>query len=383
MSFIVPDQVSTVAMEERNGVVRSLTRRARIFELTSIATPDVLLEAYMLAGLPAPGSYLHNPPLSLTAAQHPGSQYGLSMLVLADRKFTLVDQDKRTVDVDMTYQHFMEGDNQNLGGNLTSALAVSQGPNDWTVPFARNVYGKNRASVQQTKTNFYDSRVDVPLFDPFGTYPLGSIVDYNGVFWVNVSPVAWGGLPTAPLAPPPGPAGTLIGTIWDIQPEETIFPTLAAPGRRRQIVVGHQFPTTDPANPGQVKYQTGEITQMQPNDNFKLHGQVFIRNPRAIKRALLRAINSVPWMDGDAYEWMCTEITWEPLYVEWQWRVSFEFQHNPDTWIPNAIFHDQRFGKPPPGVVSGFGVRSIHTQPEVDFDNYFGNILGCIPSTGA
>lgn len=378
--FIVDNRVDTLEMKEKNGVIRSMTRVARISGLGANVDHGVLLAAYAMVGLPTPGSFMVNPPLNPNIAAPPGPGSGHAMLVLADRTFKLVEQDKATVDVHMVWEHFMDGDNQNLGG-INSPTITS--PNGWSVPFSRIVYGKNRASVQQTKSNFYDSRKVVPAFNPFGSYTNGDVVDYQGIYWVAVALIEVHP-PEVQLPPPPGPAGTPIGELWFPFPEDLLEDALPAPGVRRQIVVGHQFPETDRQFRGQTKYQTGEITVMQPNDNFKLHGQVFIRNPRDIKRRLLGAINSVPWMDGNAYEWMCTEVTWEPLYVSWQWRMSFEFQHNEDTWLPTAIFHDQRDGgKPPAGLLEGFGHRTLHKQPEIDFERYFGAVFGCAPMAGA
>lgn len=374
VAYIIPDHTKTLGMKEKNGVIVSLERMYHIGGLGSSIDYQVLLAAYAQVGLPAPGSFLVSPALSPDPITPPGAANGAAMLVLAEREFSLVDQDKATVGVVLRYQHFMEGNNQNLGGKF-STNSSSQSPNGWFSPFSRALYGKNRASVQQTKVNFYNSRLDIPVWSATGVYTIGSVVDHNGLFWLC-------GVADPGSAPPPGPAGSAIGDIWDVLNEASLPATLDTP-RRRQITLAHQYPSTDPQYPGQTKYQTGEITSMQPNDNFKLHGQIYVRNPRAIKRALVGAINSIPWMDGGAYEWMCMEVTWEPMYVQWQYAMSFEFQHNPDTWLPTAIFHDQRIGRPPANLVDGIGFKSIHNQAEVNFEAYFNQNFGSSPMAGA
>lgn len=375
MPNLITDQLETLEMSEENGVVRSLKLLATIEGLTS-NTYAVLIEAYKQVGLPTPGTFLVDPddPLNPSWPIPPGKDKAMAMLLLAKRNFKLRANDKKTVDIVLDYQHFMEGDNQNLTPGATS-------PNDWKVPASSIVYGKNRASVQQTKSNYYDTRVVYQLWTPTGTFPVGKIVEYKGLLWKAMIDQIWAGPPTL-LVAPPGPTGTALGAIWSVVDESTLAPTVPT-AVRRQIIVGHQFPITDGDYPGRVQYQTGEITIMQPNDNFKLHGQVFVRNPRSIKIAVLGAINSIPWMDGKSYTWMCTEVAWEPLYVSWQWKVTFEFQHNEDSWLPAAIFHDGRAGKPPPNLVPGFGFRQLHRQKELDFENYFRVIFGCAPEAGA
>lgn len=377
MPFLIDDHLETLEMSEENGVIRSMTLYGIIADIPSVNDYRVLLEAYKQVGLITPGTFLVDPadPLNPDPVTPPGKEKGAAMLLLARRQFKVVDKDKKHVGVTMFFQHFMEGDNQCLTPQAMS-------PNGWKVPYSSTVYGKNRASVQQTKSNYYDTQVSFPSWNSHGIYPIGEIVEYRGFYWQALQNQIWTGPLDPDLVPPPGPTGTLIGTIWRIVDETTLVPSLPAPVRR-QIVVGHQFPGSDPDSPKQIKYQTGEITFMQPNDNFKLHGQVFIRNPRAIKIAVLGAINSVPWMDGAPYTWMCTEVSWEPMYVSWQWRMTFEFQHNEDTWLPTAIFHDARHGRPPANLIDGFGYRRIHKHKELNFENYFRVTFGCAPNAGA
>lgn len=369
---MIPDQLDVLHMKEVNGVIRSLTRKVRIVGLES-TTYDVLLRAYVQAGLPNPGEWLVGPPFAARPS-HP-----LAMLVLSDREFKLGD-DKHAVDVLLTYHHFMDSDNQTLGG-----LGTTQSPNEpgypgWTVPFRVAAYGKNKSSVQQSKSNFYLTRTTgATAWNPQTFWLTGSIADFNGLYWRAVQDLF--GSVTTPLPNPPGPTGSPLGKYWELV-DESELPALLPASVRRQIQVGHIYPVkAGDTKSGKAFFQTGEITVMQPNENFKLHGQVYIRNPRAIRNRVLNAINAIPWMDGRAYEWKCTEVSWEPLYIEWQWKMSFEFQKNTDTWLPTAIFHDQQAGRPPANLVSGFGYRTIHTDRsmEINFDAFFGQYLGSIP----
>lgn len=376
-SFLVPDQFETLEMEEVNGVIRSLKTKARITGLISLDY-TVLLQAYNFVGLPTPGTPLQGP--LFAAVDLPNSIYQpLSQLVLSKRRFK-VTEDKHTVDVYMDFDHVLDGDNQ--------AITKGFSPNGWFVPAAPVIYGKNRASVQQTKANFYLSQIQAQAFDELGNYPAGSVVDYKGFFWISLVDQSPNILLTT-VAPPPGPIGTPLGQLWGILSEQQIigallFPpiiplrgvSVVNPPYRRQLLVGHQFPATDPNVPGQTVFQTGEVTVMQPNDNFKIHGQILMRNPKQIKKDLLGAINPNPWMDGGAWEWMCMEVAWEPMFVEFQWKISMEFQHNEDTWLPTAIFNDARSGRPPAGIIPNFGVRQIHYHKEVDFNSYLSTSFG-------
>lgn len=392
MTFLVPDSTRTLNMKEVNGVIHSLQRS---YMLGGLPNTDytVLIGAYIQAGLPTPGSFLVNPPLQPPGAPglpgSPGADAGTAMLMLAEREFKLVDSDKKTVEVILTYQHFMEGYNQCL------SPIPNTSPNGWNVPTSIACWGKSRASVQQTKTNSYlapyllQNGQPIQLWSPTTTYSPNSIVDYNGFFW------RFAGLAGAAFAaankgvPPPGvlangqPAP--IGTAWGVvDPRSASFNQTQL--RKRQVAVGCQFPDNgsipgakDANYPGITKFQTGELTVMQPNENYKLQGNIFSYNPRVIKQKLTSAINSVPWMDGNAYEWMCTEVSYEPLYVNWQWKLSLEFQHNPDTWLPNPVFNDQRSGRPPINLLEGFGFRRIHYHPEIDFGAYFNHTFGSAP----
>jgi hypothetical protein len=421
MAGIALDRVTTLNLREKNGVVMSLTRVARIIGLPKDIDYTVLLDAYAQAGLPTPGSFLTtllpflNPPTILS----PGAYGSTAMLVLAEREFDLVDGEPTAVDCKMHYQHFMEGNLQNL------SPSNSRSPGGWIVPSSVAVYGRSRASVTQTKSNFYNgpTRTSVGGFGRAiqqwvagNRYAQWDIVQSSGFFWqaaVGIAPLVFT-TPPAPQAlvpnpqaqvPPPGPVGYAIGQLWNYVPPDSPLLNQSFTSEQ-QIVVGHQFPGPGPnlpfrntfgppfvqpagipgvpdiTSPGQTKTQTGEITVMQPNENFKLQGQIFTTNPRAVKIALLTAINSVPWMDEDAFTWMCVEVSYEPLYVAWQWSFSFEFQHNPDTWLPTPIFNDQRIGRPPPGLLPGFGYRQIHYHPEVDFEKYFNKTFGSAPMSG-
>lgn len=379
--FIVDNRVDTLGMKEENGVVRSLTKRCRIGGLTS-TDEQVLVRAYELLGLPTPGTFLVNNtnPLNPTITTPPGRSQGLSQLLLSGREFSLVEQDKATVDVTMEWRHFMDGDNQNL-------TRSAQSPNGWKVPAGQAIWGKWRASVQQSKSNFFDSRApSAPEFNPFGSYEVGDVVMYKDIFWFCVEPAAVGVPPydaVTQLPPPPGLKNFPVGALWSPIADYLMPQTLPAnQAIRRQLQVGHKFPHSDQNVADQTFFQTGEITYMQPSENFKLHGQVFTRSPRSIKNLLKGAINSLPWMDEPAYAWMCTEVSYEPLYVRWQWKMTFEFQQNEDTWLPTAVFNDQRIGRPPSGLVENLGFRSVHKHPELDMERYFNRVFGVFPSLG-
>ena len=64
------------------------------------------------------------------------------------------------------------------------------------------------------------------------------------------------------------------------------------------------------------------------------------------------------------------------VVVVLRWRYVMEFQYNPDTWNPLAIFIDDRTGRPPAagltdaGVTFGpdaGGIKKIRRYTEADF----------------
>lgn len=478
------DHTDTLSMTESLGMVRQLTRFARVSGLAS-TDYTVLLEGLRAAGIPDYGSRLipfTTPPTD--------PNYRLRMLVLVDRKVKLTDRDPGSVDVTLDYQHILDGDSQSLNGIAFPGVQPTV------------LYGKNKTSVQQTKTNFFnDYEYAIDDWDPTKIYTTGDLVEYEGLFWYRLVPpsggqnngpptlgitqpvVRWAvatiaqiyasgtvppyspsgslaapgdlwaynnqlwiaitGTPLTPQVTPstvastnwaalPGPASGNIGrftnrasitipnwnanTIYAVgqlvaDPTGTVYIRVSAheggpapyqppvfgalngtpaqelwrlatnveqapfiiPGTtvRRLIVLAHRFGPRDEKFKDQTKFQTGEITVMQPHRNFTVQGYKNTAAPWLIEKGIINKVNNQLWLDGDRWEWMCTEVTWEAIDANNNYKMKLEFQHNPDTWQPTAVFNDQRNGRPPSDMVEGAGYRQIEYHEEIDFNNYF------------
>lgn len=139
MPLLFNERVDTLSMTEDLGVVRKMKTKARITGLTTLSSL-ALQEAYNQVGLPQPGTYYTVPQNSQTSI--------FGMLVLVRREFDLIDES--TIDVIMSWEHFLDGDNQEMAIAGTSPTGTGR----------NHLYGKTRTSVQQTKVNYF------PTADP-------------------------------------------------------------------------------------------------------------------------------------------------------------------------------------------------------------------------
>jgi hypothetical protein len=133
MPNVYIDHLDDLACEERLGVVRSLTRKARVQYLQGDTIPtdySTLWTALTQAGIPTPFSQL--------------TSRGFEMLALVNRSVALVDKDKGWVDVILKYEHVLDGPNQIL-----------------IAPPGGTIYGKLRCSTVQKPTNFYRPNGDL------------------------------------------------------------------------------------------------------------------------------------------------------------------------------------------------------------------------------
>lgn len=142
-------------------------------------------------------------------------------------------------------------------------------------------------------------------------------------------------------------------------------------GEEQLIYLEHTYESSDPDYGGQTKKQTGEIDVYLPQRNFTIEGAKYTGSPWRIANDLIGCVNQFFWMGQAPYTWMCTEVTWEhreqPAFF-----MTFNFQHNPDTWNPTAVFIDDRDNKPPRGLVPGVGYKYIRYHREVDFNAALG-----------
>lgn len=140
------------------------------------------------------------------------------------------------------------------------------------------------------------------------------------------------------------------------------------------IVLSHTYPEEDDEFPDQTKQQGGEITYYEPQITTRFQGIKQTRYPWLIQRQLTGAVNASSWSGGDPHTWMCVGVKWKPLdrRTPNRYVFEFEFQYNPDTWNPTAVFNDERTGKPPVGLVEGTGYKYIRKHREVNFEQVIG-----------
>jgi len=263
------DEIKTLSMKERWGVVEEVRRLAIVTGLSGVDW-SVMYQALMAAGIPDRNTFLE----------------GASHLHLVDRNVKMVDRD--TAHVELVYGMY------NDRGQLLEWVGEFGG-GGW----GQNVVaGKMQASVEQKPTNIYRE---------------------------------------------------------------------GGSGPEQLIVVDHTYPPDDPDYGGRTIHQTGEVNVYIPQRSFHIEGIKYTTAPWMIANDLIGAVNAFFWMGQPPCTWMCTEVTWEPR----QWPatfMSFNFQHNPDTWNPTAVFIDDRTGKPPIGLEPGIGYKYIPYHREVDFN---------------
>ncbi len=164
--------------------------------------------------------------------------------------------------------------------------------------------------------------------------------------------------------------GILYGkTRCNIQQSTTNLYQVNGQGPVQQVVVGHTYPADDPDFPGQYFAQGGEINVYLPVSNTNYEGYIDTSTPWFTADYLIGTINSETFLSAAPFYWMCTEVQWHRLGVTTvgtkavpRYKFSFEFQYNPDTWNPFAVFIDDRTGRPPPGLYAP-GTQPDGTAP--------------------
>lgn len=140
MPEIYIDHLSDLKCTEVRGVIRSLTRKARVLlrgDLTAdLRGPNVL--AAVLGYLDDVGLSAMSTLGNVTDANSP-----YHALVLVNRSPQIAENDQNCVDVVLTYEHLIEGHNQTAIGPPTGLL-----------------FGKGKTSIVEKQTNFFYPRGD-------------------------------------------------------------------------------------------------------------------------------------------------------------------------------------------------------------------------------
>lgn len=142
-----------------------------------------------------------------------------------------------------------------------------------------------------------------------------------------------------------------------------------------QISVGHTWPSDDPDFPSKTHLQGLDMNVLQPQTTLSAVGQLQVAYPDYVSRLWVGSMNATVWAGANPFEWMCTACDFKPLDVGYgrlrRWQFRFEFQHALTGWVPETFFIDQRTGKPPFGLIPGYGIRQVDWYGQLDYNVLF------------
>jgi len=140
-----------------------------------------------------------------------------------------------------------------------------------------------------------------------------------------------------------------------------------------QITVSHTWPDTDDDWPGETVTQSGEISIYEAQKTFTIEGIKMTSRPVGIANRIVGKVNASWWANGAPRTWMCTACNWKPYDIDTaRCYMTFEFQHNVDSWDPDVYFIDSRTGNPPADLVEDVGYKKIEYHDSVSFDAIIG-----------
>jgi len=147
-----------------------------------------------------------------------------------------------------------------------------------------------------------------------------------------------------------------------------------------QLYVQHTFPADDPDPnhfPGEVIYQGGDVPVMIPQTTLSAVGRLPVDYPDEISRYWVGSLNSTYWAGSAPYTWLCTrcDFVGKDLALNRQhwWEFTWEFQFNPQGWIPVVFFTDPVSGKPPQDLVPAYGYKNVEWYGYIDYNELFPN----------
>lgn len=145
-----------------------------------------------------------------------------------------------------------------------------------------------------------------------------------------------------------------------------------------QVVLSHEYPMDDPNFGGTTRYQGGEFNYFAAQRSFSIHGIKATNAPWAVANSIVGCVNIFPFSGEAARTWMCVAANWKPESNRdgiARYLMRFEFQFDADTWDPTVVYIDDSTGKPPVGLVPGFGIKTIQKHRAVHFEYIIGTYI--------
>lgn len=343
MADVYIDRLDNLSAKESHGVVRQLTRKARVV----FKNPDALQTSYDILGaalsfLDAQGFGAMS---TLNLLDDPQNRWGALTLVRREPSLAFPDS-HNCVDVVLDYQHLLDGANQLFQPAMqTIGGAVADAGN-----LTGSIFGKGRCSIVDKTTNFYYPNGD-------RTKPKRQIaVSHRFPLWET----------------------GIAATAFDKDYPRCIF------------------------QGGEVN-----IPFPQSNYGFSLivttDSPVTIANTlvASINAKPLLGQKELTWICSEV-RWECNAPAGNPFAPATTYNMSFEFQNNVDGWDPTVVFLDHRTSRPPSGVEFANtndldGVLSLYTPsdpaehplrpfrpagiwqvpalPRIDFVDYFNTLF--------
>jgi hypothetical protein len=281
MANVYIDRVDNLSIVERHGALRSLNRKIRInFQ-------PVDNKPYDYSALTLALSFCNE--LGLTPFSTLAKE-GYEALVLVERHPGVIHNDPNWVDVELKYEHILDGPNQ--------ILTPGFGANPNLPPLKGIIYGKGRASISEKATNFYwppgveripQNREQILVAHTFPTWETGIAA-----------------VPTDPTLP-------------------------------RTIIQGGEINVPFPQRNFQCQGIINTDTPQQVCDQFI----------RCINVNNWLGQPPLTWICSEVtFEMISNPV----VFLNTTYKFTFEFQYNEDTWDPTVVFNDQRTGRPPADV---------------------------------
>lgn len=315
------EHVDILELDERHGAVVAMKLLARVSRLAT-NNYQVMYEALDALGIPPYGNVVDN------------TKGG--MLTLVGRSVHLVDKDKGTADVTLSFEHLLKGPNQKIGLILAAPPVATGLP-----PLNINAYFvKWKTKLTQKKTNL---EIDPTL-------------GFGGFF------------------------------------------NDGTPRGHRTVVLSYRYPPGGPLGNELVRQGTDQLSVFYPHSHFRIQGFIDVGHlvgPHVVVQAFQARVNENGWravgdptfedIDDDDLlynfmprHWMCTDVEFECAAVVSpsnpacaRYLFTFEFTENTDGWDPVVVFIDPKTNRPPADLVPGLGTHTSLQYPRRDFSKDF------------